>query len=199
MGATAVGIPGRCGAGSAGWGREPVEIERPSRWDGHHLLLAPSGGPSPVVEWAERGLERGDKLFYAGGAYASLDELVGGLGEAGLDAEQAAADGRLEAVDPARFYSVTGFPALVEEAAREGFRGVGSFSGPAAAAAVLDGPGFDRFERVLDELATCRGVSAVCCYRPGADELDRAVARHSSGWADRLLHAQSPGPGRLRL
>jgi anti-anti-sigma factor len=174
------------------------------RWDGHHLLLAPLGQlPSGLVGWAERGLDRGDKMLYAGRRHSTVEELVTELAEAGLDAAAAVGDGRLEVVDRARFYSVTGVPELVDEVRRQGFRGVRTFGGPAAATGLLDGPGFDRFERTLDRLCATHGVTAVCCYdaatTTGVDELHRAVTRHPAAWSGQLLHAHSTEPGRLRL
>jgi anti-anti-sigma factor len=176
----------------------------PSPWDGHHLLLGPvEGAPTGVVGWAERGLARGDKLLYAGSAHSGIDELVAVLAEAGLDAAAAAEQGRLECAEPARFYSETGYPALVAEARRQGFVGARTFGGPAAAEGLLDRPGFDRFERVLERMWSAEGVTAVCCYAPVvADEpaeLGRAVARHTSGWSGWMLQAHSPRAGRLRL
>jgi anti-anti-sigma factor len=174
------------------------------RWDGHQLLLAPvEQMPTGLVRWAEYGLDRGAKMLYAGCWHATAEELVAALAEAGLDAAAAAADGRLEVVDRARFYSVTGCPALVDEARRQGFAGVRTFGGPAAAAGLLDGPAFDRFERTLDRMCATDGVTAVCCYdaatTTGTDELHRAFTRHPAAWSGPLLHAHSAEPGRLRL
>jgi len=176
----------------------------PSPWDGHHLLLGPvEEAPTGIVGWAERGLARGEKLLYAGSAYAGIEELVAMLAEAGLDAAAAADRGRLEFAEPERFYSETGYPALVAEAKRQGYAGARTFGGPAAAEGLLDRSGFDRFEGVLERLWSTEGVTAVCCYAPVvADEpaeLGRAVARHTSGWSGWMLRAQSPRAGLLRL
>jgi anti-anti-sigma factor len=181
-----------------------TDVVPPSRWDGHHLLLAPvEQVPGGLVGWAEHGLDRGDKLIYAGRRYRAVEELVAALAEAGLEAGAAADDGRLEVVERARFYSDTGCPALVDEARRQGFRGVRTFGGPAAAAGLLDGPAFDRFEHTLDRLCATPDITAVCCYdaatTTGADQLHRAVERHPAGWSGQLLHAYTTGPGRLRL
>jgi hypothetical protein len=155
----------------------------PYRWDGHQLLLAPrEQALTGLVRWAEYGLARGDKLLYAGSWPATVEDLVATLASAGLDASAAADDGRLEVVDRARFCCVTGCPAPMDEARRQGFPGVRTFGGPAAAAGLLDGPACDRFERTLDRLCTTHGVTVVCCYdaamTTAPDELRRAVTRH---------------------
>jgi anti-anti-sigma factor len=68
---------------------------------------------------------------------------------------------------------------------------------------VLDPVQFEEFERALERMWTDRDVTAVCCYDPTmvarAGDLDRAIARHSSGWSGHLVHAHTVGPGRLHL
>jgi anti-anti-sigma factor len=182
------------------------DLVQTSRWDGHQLLVAALDGDlTGPVAWVDRGLRRGEKVLCAADAeHVTVDRLVASLAGSGLDVARAAEDGRLAVIEAARFYSIPGYQSLVDEALRQGHRGVRSLGGPHAAAAVLDAAGFAEFERALERLWTSRGAAALCRYPSSttagqSDELGRAVARHPSGWRERMLHAYWSEPGRLHL
>ncbi|GAA4692499.1 hypothetical protein GCM10023215_32040 [Pseudonocardia yuanmonensis] len=180
----------------------------PSAWDGHQFLLATrTEAATALAGWARQGLERGETLLFAADpAHPDLPSLMTTLADAGLgraDATEAAARGRMVVVDNDRFYSVTGFELLVEDAWQQGSGGVRACGGPDAAAEVLDRAGFEQFEHMLAKAWAVRGVTSLCRYTPSllADEpeLKKAIGRHASGWAEQLAHLNAPEPGLLVL
>jgi anti-anti-sigma factor len=182
-----------------------IGVALPHRWDGHQLVLASAAADGPaLVGWVERGLRRHEKMLYAGsGEQKSLDELTTVLAAYGVNACGAAEDGRLEIVEPARFYSTDGYSQLVDQAHLEGYSGVRTYGGPDVAADVVSAAEFAQFERVAERLWTELAVTAFCRYDPpmatDPDRLANMITAHSSGWGDQMVHAYCGESGQLCL
>jgi anti-anti-sigma factor len=176
----------------------------PHLWDGHQLVLASDRPDGAVAGWAARGVCQREKMLYAAPSEdASGEKLVASLSMHGVDAHGAADDGRLEVVEPARFYTTDGYTGLVEQAHREGYRGVRTFGGPDVAARAVSAAEFEEFERVADRMWAAFGVTTFCRYDPrvaaDGDRLADAVAAHPSGCRDRTLQAYRLDTGELCL
>ncbi|MFC5948021.1 MEDS domain-containing protein [Pseudonocardia lutea] len=180
----------------------------PGTWDGHQLLVATREEAAPALAgWTRQGLQRGERLLFAADpAHPDVDGLVTTLADGGLDradAADAAARGRLVVVDNARFYSMTGFELLVEDACRQGLDGVRTCGGPDSAARVLEPAAFEQFEHMLAKAWATHGVTSLCRYPPSGvtdeDDLRKGIGRHASGWAERIAHLGCPDPGLLYL
>jgi anti-anti-sigma factor len=120
----------------------------------------------------------------------------------GIDASGAAEDGRLEVVEPDRFYTTVGYTSLIDQAHRAGYRGVRTFGGPDVAAAAVSVAEFEEFERVADRMWAALGVTAFCRYDPRVadrDGLADIVVKHPSGWGDTMVHAYRVDAGELCL
>ena len=175
----------------------------PPRWDGHQLVLAPDPlDGAAMAGWAEHGLRRREKmLFAAPDEHTSVETLVASLSVQGIDASGAAEDGRLEVVEPGRFYTTDGYTSLIDQAHRAGYRGVRTFGGPDIAAAAVNAAEFEEFERVADRMWAALGVTAFCRYDPRVaadrDRLVDIVVKHPSGWGDKMVHAYRVDAGEL--
>jgi MEDS: MEthanogen/methylotroph, DcmR Sensory domain len=76
------------------------------------------------------GLRRDEQLICVADArYPDVERLATELAAAGLHVTQAAEDGQLAVVDTTRFYSLSGYEDLLEQALRQGRRGMRSYGG----------------------------------------------------------------------
>jgi anti-anti-sigma regulatory factor len=176
----------------------------PDPADGHQLDLAPTGDSDPALaRWARRGARNDEGMVYvADDDTPDVTALVTALAAQGVDTSDAADEGQLVVVEPARFYG-GGYQDLIEAASDGGSRPVRTFGGPRLAAQVLTESQFEDFESRLASSWSTHGVTSMCRYHArdlaGADGLARAFARHRSGWGEHHLHAHHPSPGLLVL
>lgn len=154
-------------------------------WDGHILLLHASESErlAGLTTWVRRGLNRHEKVVYTEAVdIAPERSLLAVLADRGVDVTAATADGRLEALPLADFYSPTGPGVIVDRALAEGFDGVRLTAEAATALSMLSSDAHLKVERDADQLCRTRPVSALCQYERCATvgaRLRELVAVHS--------------------
>ena len=137
-----------------------------AEWDGHLLLLHDSEAErlDGVAAWVHRGLALGEKVIYTEGSVDPANSLIAVLEARGLDASEAARDGRLAVLPLAVFYPPEGQRVVVERALAEGFSSVRMSAEARAARTMLSRRAYRGFEARMDQLTRTLPVAAMCQY-----------------------------------
>jgi anti-anti-sigma factor len=133
-------------------------------WAPHTLLVhrEESHRQASVGAWVQRGLQRGDRIYYA--TVAGDTHAVTDLSRAGVDVPRAVREGQLTFVASEEFFPGAQQAALVERALAEGFPGV-RLSAQADPAIREVGPSrFRAIDELMDELCATLPVSVLCQY-----------------------------------
>jgi len=174
-------------------------------WDGHLLLLHSSEFErgSQLAGWVRRGLAREEQVICTQIETESPQRSVlAVLGQHGIDAQAAAAEGRLLVLPPVAIYpvGVAGQLERIERALAEGYRGVRISGEASAALTAVSEQAFADLERLMDELCRTQPVSALCQYERASTTgawLEQATAAHSAGIREAQLQTAEAGRGLL--
>lgn len=136
-------------------------------WDSHLLLLYrdETQRQDAVALWVQRGLDRGEKIFYT--QLPDDAALLPELALRGVEVAEAARQGQFAILPLEDFFPAGGQAALVRGALEEGYPGVRLAARANAALDYLTEQGYQARDRTLDELCVSLPVSAMCQYDPG--------------------------------
>ena len=165
-------------------------------WDSHLLLLYCDEGhrQASVGSWIQRGLDRGDKVFYstASSDPATMPELrpeTDGL-------TRAVRDGQFTVIPLEDLFPGARQGALVRAALAEGYPGVRFSTHANAALGAVGDEDYQAIDRLVDELCARLPVSALCQYdaaRNDARTLATVIESHPDSLRDARMRLRRVG------
>lgn len=169
-------------------------------WDGHVLLLHACEDErlTGLTSWVSRGLNQGEKIFYAEDAVAPDDSVVAALRRRGVDLDRAVSDGRFTLMPVAGSSPAESPESVVRRALSEGFRAVRVSGEASAARTIHSAEDHARQEWIMEELCRTLPVSALCQYPLPLIEgalLDEVVSEHSTGVREGAFSTYRDGSG----
>ena len=169
-------------------------------WAPHTLLIHrdESHRRASVGAWVQRGLQRGERIFYA--TVAGDTHLGVDLSPGGVDVPRAVRDGQLTFVPSEEFFPGAQQATLVRRALAEGYPGVRLSARADPAIREVGAEQFQVIDQVMDELCATLPVSVLCQYdavaatgTADAAGLTTAVDNHLEAFQDGQMRVQHRG------